>query len=198
MRRSFVLFWFLLVLALIVPGAAAAAGPPPGDACVPGTVWEDRASGVKWICIYDEAYGGSRWELLTGGQRWNQAWLARSSATGCALGTAAITSLGGSGADAIVRSFRWPCATIADRTYQPAGELRVRVVIQRYSGGWRICRDSGYWYSTTSATGWLTGIDMGSAADCGIGSYRAWGFGALYQRGAWRGSSLLTPALYLR
>jgi hypothetical protein len=114
------------------------------------------------------------------------------------LGTAAITSLAGSGADAIVRSYRWPCSTIADRTYQPAGELRVRVVIQQYSGGWQTCRDSGYWYSTTRASGWLTGIDMGSAADCGIGSYRAWGFGALYQGGAWRGSSLLTPALYLR
>ena len=58
--------------------------------------------------------------------------------------------------------------------------------------------DSGYVYNTTTAWSWRVGIDMGSLADCGSGSYRAWGYAALYQGGAWRGSSLTTLALPLR
>jgi hypothetical protein len=188
-----------LVAALLGPvSSALAAGPGPSETCVAGTIWEDPASGVKYICIYDEAYGGTRWELLSGGQTGGRAWLARSSSTGCALGTVGITSLGGSGAAAFVRSYRWPCTTAAHRLSQPAGELRIRVLVQRYDGGWATCRDTGYRYSTTAASAWTTGIDMGTAADCGAGTYRVWGFGALYQGGAWRGGALASPPLALR
>jgi hypothetical protein len=185
------------LMALFVP-AVLAAGPGPSETCVAGTIWEDQASGVKYICIYDEAYGGTRWELLSGGQRGSRAWLSRSSSTGCVLGTVGLTSIGGSGAAAFVRSYRWPCATSAHRLVQPTGELRVRVVVQRYAGGWSTCRDSGYAYNTTAASAWTTGLDMGSAADCGAGTYRAWGYGAMYQGGTWRGSSLASPPLTVR
>jgi len=188
----------LIAIVLAGSGATLAAGPGPTEACVAGTIWEDPASGVKYICIYDEAYGGTRWELLSGGQSGARAWLSRSSSTGCTLGTVGLTSLGGSGAAAFVRSYRWPCTTGAYRVTQPVGELRVRVVIQRYNGGWATCRDSGYVYNGIAASAWTAGLDMGGLADCGGGSYRAWGFGAVYQGGAWRGGSLSTPSLTLR
>ena len=58
----------LVSIALVVPASVSGAnGPAPNEVCVPGTVWEDLASGVKYICIYDEMYGGSRWELLESG-----------------------------------------------------------------------------------------------------------------------------------
>ena len=189
----------LCLLAVLPPmPLRAGSGPAPGEACVPGTVWEDQASGVKYLCIYDELYGGPRWELLSGGQRGDRAWLYRSSTYGCALGQVGLTSLGGSGADAIVRTYRWPCGGAADRVGQPAGELRSRVLVQVYSSGWSTCRDTGYLYSTASATGWLAGLDMGSLADCGGGLYRAWGFGSFLQGGAWRGGSIVSPSMSLR
>lgn len=188
-----------LLLLLSWPAAVAAgSGPAPGETCVPGTIWEDVASGVKYICVYDELYGGTRWELLSGGQTGSETWTHRSSTYGCAFNTVGLTSLGGYGADSIVRSYRWPCRTAADRIAQPVGELRSRIVIQRYSGAWTTCRDTGFTYNTGVATGWLAGIDMGSAADCGAGTYRAWGFGSFYQGGAWRGTSLATPSLWFR
>jgi hypothetical protein len=81
---------------------------------------------------------------------------------------------------------------------QPAGELRSRVVVQRYGGaGWTTCRDSGYVYNTSTAFGWVAGIDMGVAADCGAGSYRALGYGSYFQGGLWRSGLLYTPLLWL-
>lgn len=193
----------LLVLAMILqlswPAAAlAGAGPAPTETCVPGTIWEDVSSGVKYICIYDELYGGTRWELLPGGQSGGEAWTYRSSTYGCAYQGVGLTTLGGFGADSVIRTYRWPCQTVADRISQPTGELRSRIVIQRYSAGWTTCRDTGYRYSTTVATGWLAGFDMGALADCGAGTYRAWGFGAFYQGGAWRGGSLTSPSMGFR
>lgn len=189
----------LIAIQLTLPSLAiAGGGPAPTESCVPGTIWEDASSGVKYICIYDEMYGGTRWERLSGGQAGSEGWLSRSSTYGCAYGSVGLTSLAGSGAVSIVRTYRWPCQTAADRTVQPAGELRARIVIQRYDGGWSTCRDSGYLYSTTTANGWLAGLGMGSMPDCGAGSYRAWGFGAFYQGSAWRGSSRITPTLPLR
>lgn len=198
-RRTVLIALSLFALALVAPiGVSAAGGTAPGETCVPGTVWEDRASGVKYLCIYDEGYGGTRWELISSGQRGTAGWLFRSSSYGCLYGTAGITSVGGSGADAIMRTYRWPCQGAADRVTQPAGEIRSRIVIQSYAGTWSTCRDSGYLYSSTAANGWLAGLDMGVAADCGSGTYRAWGFGSFLQGGAWRGGSLLTPSLLLR
>ncbi len=188
---------FLLDLGL-VPAVLAADGPAPGDNCVPGTVWEDRTSGVKYICVYDELYGGPRWVLMRTGQTGSSAWLYRSSSQGCLFGVVSLSALGGSGADVMARSYRWPCGTTYDRTSQPAGELRTRLVIQRYSSsGWGTCRDSGFRYSTAPAAGWLTGIDMGSSPDCGYGPYRAIGYGAMFQGLAWRGSSLYSPSMSL-
>lgn len=176
----------------------AGGGPAPSEPCVPGTIWEDLASGVTYICIYDELYGGSRWEQLSNGQTGNEGWMYRSSTHGCAFGSVGLTNRGGSGALSVVRSYRWPCQTAADRTVQPGGELRTRIVIQRYDGGWSTCRDSGYLYSTTTANGWFAGLGMGSVPDCGAGTYRAWGFGAIYQGSAWRGGSRYTPTMPLR
>ena len=188
-----------LLAGLLAPAPLlAGGGPAPRETCVPGTIWEDLVSGVKYLCIYDELYGGTRWEPLESGQEDNEGWMYRSSSQGCAFGTVALTSRGGYGADAIIRGYRWPCRTAADRINQPAGELRSRVVIQRYNGGWSTCRDTGYHYSTLTTHGWLAGLDMGIAADCGSGTYRAWGFGAFYQGGAWRSGSLLTPAMPFR
>lgn len=198
-RRVALLALSLITIALGTPGGVSAAGgPAPGETCVPGTVWEDKTSGVKYLCIYDEGYGGTRWELISSGQRGNAAWLYRSSTYGCLYGTAAITSIGGSGADAIMRTYRWPCQGAADRITQPVGEIRSRIVIQSYGGTWSTCRDSGYLYSSSAASGWLAGLDMGTAADCGSGTYRAWGYGSFLQGGAWRGGTLPTPSLFLR
>jgi hypothetical protein len=186
------------LIAAAIPSRALAAGSAgPTEPCVPGTVWEDTASGVKYLCVYDESYGGPRWVLLATGQAGKEAFLARSSTTGCTLATVGLTAAGGGGADAFVRSYRWPCATSEDRSYQPAGELRVRIQLQRYQGGWSTCRDSGYVYSTGTAWSWTAGLDMGAAADCGSGSYRTLGYAGVYQGGAWRGGALVGPALSL-
>lgn len=189
----------VLLAALVHPGVAlAGGGPAPNESCVPGTVWEDVVSGVTYICIYDELYGGTRWDRLPDGQEGNQGWMYRSSTYGCAYGDVGLRGVDGSGAISIVRSYRWPCRTAADRTVQPAGELRARIVIQRYASGWSTCRDSGYVYSTTTANGWLASLGMGLFPDCGSGTYRAWGLGAVYQGSAWRGGGWLTPTMWLR
>ena len=199
-RVRLLVFVFLsLVVSLAgVPGVSAGGAPAPSESCVPGTVWEDTTSGVKFICIYDELYGGPRWEILSGDQVGAARWLYRSSTYGCAYGSVGLTDAGGAGGDAILRAYRWPCRTTADRRAQPAGELRTRVVIQTYNGGWGTCRDSGYRYSTTSSFGWLAGIDMGYYADCGTGTYRAWGIGAFLEGGLWRGGSIYSPTLPFR
>lgn len=188
----------LLLAALWLPvPVAAAGGPAPGDACVPGTVWEDQASGVKYLCIYDEAFGGPRWVLLSDGQRGTQGMPYRSSTQGCLHLAVGLAAVSGGGADASARSYRWPC-TSGYRVAQPAGELRSRVVIQRYSGtAWSTCRDTGYLYNTSAAFGWVAGVDMGAASDCGSGSYRAIGYGGLYQGGAWRVGSYTTTSAWL-
>jgi hypothetical protein len=189
----------LLSIACFTPAVvSAAAGPAPGESCVPGTIWEDLSSGVKYICIYDEIYGGSRWELLDAGQRGADGMVYRSSAYGCLFENVGISTLSGGGADSIARTYRWPCTRTTDRIPQPAGELRSRIVIQRYgTGGWSTCRDSGYAYNTVTAYGWVAGLDMGASADCGTGSYRALGFGSFWQGGLWRSGSLYTPYVWL-
>ena len=202
LRRLVVLAVAGATLALTtVPPAAVRAGdgPAPGETCVPGTTWQDPTSGVTYLCSYDELYGGPRWDILpTPDQRGAEGWLYRSSVQGCLFGQAGITARGGSGADAIMRTYRAPCRGAIDRVTQPAGELRSRVVIQVYANGWSTCRDTGYRYNGTAASGWLAGFDMGAAADCGTGSYRAWGFGGFYQGGGWRTGSLVTTSLGLR
>ena len=200
LRRCLSLALLAATLAATAPMASLAADhPAPGDGCVPGTVWEDPASGVRYLCIYDEQYGGTRWDVLpASSQRGIAAWLYRSSAHGCLFGQSGITGIGGAGAAAIMRTYRWPCRTGADRAPQPQGELRSRVVIQVYDGAWSTCRDSGYRYNDATASGWLNGLDMGSAADCGAGSYRAWGYGGFLQGGAWRTGALVTPSRFLR
>jgi hypothetical protein len=189
----------LLVLVAANPATAlAAGGPAPVEPCVPGTVWEDPASGVKYLCIYDEVFGGPRWVLMPSGQRVVAGMVSSSPTYGCLHLSVGLNGSAGGGADVVTRSYRWPCAPPRDRLSQPRGELRSRIVIQRYgSGGWATCRDSGYHYNTTTALGWVAGIDMGAAADCGNGSYRAVGFGAFYQGGSWRSGSLTTTSMWL-
>jgi hypothetical protein len=194
----------LLVFGMLVIDAAngasvSAATPAPSEPCVAGTVWEDVASGVKYLCVYDELYGGTRWELLAGGQQGNENWTYRSSVNGCAFLTVGLTSIGGeSGGNTLVRSFRWPCATISDRSVQPPGQIRVRTVLQRYGTKWGTCLDSGYGTNAGSAWTLVSGMRMGKSADCGPGMYRTLGYGQVYQGGAWHGSTLLTPAIWLR
>jgi hypothetical protein len=188
-------------VALVLLGAptsvAAAGGTAPSEACVPGTVWEDPASGVKYLCVYDEVYGGPRWVLMSQGQRGTSGMPYRSSVDGCLQLTVGMSALSGGGADAVVRSYRWPC-TSGYRVAQPIGELRTRVILQRYgTTGWSTCRDTGYLYNTATAFGWVAGIDMGTSADCGSGTYRAIGYGAFYHGGGWRGGGYTTPAAWI-
>ena len=179
------------------PAIAAAAGPAPTEACVPGTVWEDPASGVKYLCIYDEGFGGPRWVLLSDGQRGSSGMPFRSTTIGCLHVSVGLSALSGGGADTVTRTYRWPC-TSGTRVAQPTGERRSRVMVQRYGpGGWTTCRDTGYVYNSSVAYGWVAGVDMGTASDCGSGSYRAVGYGAFYQGGAWRSGSYLTPSAWL-
>lgn len=186
-----------LLAALATPVAGGAA---PGDGCVPGTVWEDKTSGITYICIYDELYGGTRWDILPTKQVGTDGVLHRTSTYGCLGGIAAIGGYGGTtGGNMLVRTSAWPCTAMQDDLPQPPGELRVRSVIQRYSSGaWTTCRDTGYQVNTSTAGAWTVGTGMGSYADCGSGSYRTFGFGSMYQGGAWRGGSLVSPALWLR
>jgi hypothetical protein len=196
-RRSVALFGALLVGSVWSAGASAAT-PAPTEPCVAGTVWEDPASGVKYLCVYDELYGGTRWELLSGGQRGNGAWTFRSSADGCVFLTVGLTAINGyQGGDTFVRSYRWPCATVADRSFQPPGDIRVRTVLQRYGSSWTTCRDTGYGTNAVSAWTLVSGVRMGKSADCGPGLYRTLGYGQVYQGGAWHGTTLLTPSMWL-
>jgi hypothetical protein len=198
-RLRLLLAGALLLAALLMPvGVYAAGGPAPTEPCVPGSVWEDPSSGVRYLCVYDEVYGGPRWVLMSGGQRGASGFPYRSSTYGCLQLSVGLSGLNGSGADAIGRTYRWPCSPIRDRVTQPAGELRSRVVVQRYGGaGWSTCRDSGYRYNTSTAFGWVAGIGMGGGADCGTGSYRAVGYSSYFQGGLWRGGTLYTPLLWL-
>jgi hypothetical protein len=188
----------LILVMLGAPAAmAAGAGPAPTETCVPGTVWEDPASGVKYLCIYDEGFGGPRWVLLSDRQRGTSGMPFRSTTNGCLHLAAGLSAQSGGGADAVARTYRWPC-TSGYRAAQPVGVLRTRVLIQRYGArGWTTCRDTGYLYNTGVAYGWVAGVDMGSVSDCGSGSYRAVGYGAFYQGGAWRGGSYLTSSAWL-
>ncbi len=185
---------------LAVLAGPALGGNAPGDGCVPGTVWEDTASGITYICIYDELYGGTRWDILPSRQVASDGTLHRTSTYGCLAGIAAIGGLDGTGGGNImIRTSAWPCTARQDDLPQPVGELRVRAVIQRYSAGsWSTCRDTGYQVNTTVAGAWIAGVGMGTYADCGAGSYRTFGYGAMYQGGGWRGGSLVSPALWLR
>jgi hypothetical protein len=186
-----------LTVSLVAPVATQAASPAPAEPCVAGTVWEDLTSGVKYICVYDELFGGTRWELLSKGQTGTEGFTYRSSANGCPYDTVALSLASGGGGNTLVRSFRWPCAGITDRSYQPPGELRIRTVLQRYASAWTTCRHTGYVYNTTTSWTLAGGIDMGGAPDCGPGLYRTWGLGQVYQGGAWRGSPLLSPSSWL-
>ena len=197
-RRAVLAVALVTTLATVVPAATTrAATPGPSEACVAGTIWEDLSSGVKYLCVYDELYGGTRWELLSSGQTGSSRFTYRSSINGCSYGIVALSLLSGGGGNTMVKSYRWPCLEFGDRISQPAGELRVRTVLQRYGSSWTTCRDTGYAYSNTTASTLVGGIDMGAAPDCGAGIYRTWGTGQLFQGGAWRGGSLVTPALTL-
>lgn len=197
-RRSLLLAVSMALLTgAAVPIATSTASPAPSEPCVAGTVWEDLSSGVKYICIYDEIYGGTRWEPLAAAQTERDAFTARSSTYGCTFDAAVLSGASGGGGGNLLRSYRWPCASPADRLYQPAGELRIRTMLQRYASTWTTCRDTGYLYSTVTAWTLVGGLDMGASPDCGPGLYRTWGFGQVYQGGAWRGSALVTPSLWL-
>ena len=153
---------FLVVLAI---RRSSPAGNAPGDGCVPGTVWEDEASGITYICIYDELYGGTRWDVLPGSrQTEGQLWLYRQ--FGARLHVrdrAPVERVGWRRQHARAgRTGGRARISATGRGSQP-GEIRARVVIQRHSGSWYTCRDSGYVYNTATATGWIAGLDMGAA-----------------------------------
>ena len=109
----------LVLVTLLSPVGVRAASPGPTEPCVPGTVWEDLSSGVKYLCIYDEMYGGTRSGVAVDGPgrvepvhlpfklRWLRVQHRR------------LSTLSGGGGNSMVRSFRWPCSTFADRTTQP-------------------------------------------------------------------------------
>lgn len=196
-RAALVAVFTTALLTVVPPTATSAATPGPSEACVAGTIWEDLSSGVKYICIYDELYGGTRWELLSSGQTGSSRFTYRSSINGCSYGIVALSLLSGGGGNTMVKNYRWPCLDFGDRITQPAGELRVRTVLQRFGSSWTTCRDTGYAYNNTTAWTLVGGIDMGTAPDCGAGIYRTWGTGQFFQAGAWRGGSLTTPGLVL-
>lgn len=76
--------------------------------------------------------------------------------------------------------------------------LTSTVFSKMFSGAsWQECHDTGYVYSNVSAYSWVVGFNMFSVPDCGNGSYRNIGYGSFYQSGAWRGTSLTSPSLYM-
>jgi hypothetical protein len=153
------------------------------------------------ICIYDEETGQGRWAVWGGGQASVEGYTYSSSSIGCAHNMVGVISqyYGGNynGGSSIVRSLYWPC-NFNNRLWQPAGELRARTVLQRWNGSsWVGCQDTGYFYSNTSSYSWMVGFNMFSAPDCGVASYRNWGYGSFYQSGAWRGTYRISPSMYM-
>ena len=66
------------------------------------------------------------------------------------------------------------------------------MLFQKWNGSaWVNCVDSGYSYSSGAMSEWGYGFNMGSAADCGAGTYRVQSFGNMYD-GGWLGSSYIT------
>jgi hypothetical protein len=201
----------LLVLIILVAclGAAAPASadhPLPPEPCVPGTVWTDTQSGIKYLCIYVEAFGGGKWFLLGADDDSvadSQGFTFQNTINGCAHNTVAATSdyLGAptNGFGSVLRSFVWPCVDVTDKSFQPAGEQRGRDVIQKWNGAaWVTVQDTGYVYSDVTAWTWVVGKNHGSAPDYGTGTYRNIGFGSFFQGGAWRGTSRTTPSIFMQ
>lgn len=77
--------------------------------------------------------------------------------------------------------------------WQPAGELRVKAIIQYWNGSsWVDCVDTGYFYNVTNETQIITGFNMQANADCGSHDYRTISRGHAYDSGLWRGGSQIT------
>ncbi len=82
---------------------------------------------------------------------------------------------------------------------QPAGELRVRVRTERWNGStWVSCLDPGYRYNSSSSTNDVRHVaNMGTAPDCGAGTYRGFSWHHVFEGGAWRGGTRTTAGLTL-
>lgn len=79
---------------------------------------------------------------------------------------------------------------------QGSGELRSRVILQKWNGSaWVNCKDSGYSYSSGAMSEWARSYNMGTAADCGAGTYRVLSYGHMYDAG-WRGNHIYTATCY--
>lgn len=78
--------------------------------------------------------------------------------------------------------------------YQVTGEMRIRTIIQYLTGGsWVNCQNTGFEYSTSSATQLINGFDMQIYADCGDHYYRTQAAGHVYVDGiGWKGGEVYT------
>jgi len=81
--------------------------------------------------------------------------------------------------------------------YQGTGELRARVVFEKWNGSsWVTCVNSGYTYSTGPYSEWKRSHNMHQSAECGSGTYRVRSYGHMYDAGQWRGGNYVTVGCY--
>jgi hypothetical protein len=83
--------------------------------------------------------------------------------------------------------------------YQPAGELRVRPVLQYLSGSsWLTCTAPAYTYNTGSRYTVSSYSNMGSVPDCGATYYRTVAYGYMYDGGLWRGGTITGTSYWMQ
>lgn len=194
------------ILALAVVGFApsvALADPPAAYLC--GTTYEDgevvgNSQGL-WQCLLPPGATIGIWLHIAGGEEsnYNYGHTFIGSGIGCTWNESFIESdYFGAPANTALSLVYWRQYTSGcgpNSVSQPAGEIRVRDVIQR-SGA--TCVDTGWKYNASSSVNAFTHPNMGLVPDCGSGYYRSVGYGQVWQSGAWRGGSWTTANIWMQ
>lgn len=187
----------LLVTAAVIafPRPAEAASYTPPVTCKPSTEgwqWEDP-DGITWEC-----------QRVWLGDHWGYFWIPDhvfypteqfSWPYSGSYGDVLLTAVLGTNPDvgAVMTHSR---NSDGSARIQGVGELRSKVVIQKWTGSaWTTCQNSGYSYSTGQFSEWGRSFNMYNNADCGAANYRTVGYGYMYDAG-WRGGTSITSSCF--
>lgn len=205
-KASVLALLMALLVGLSLPAVVRADGEPPecwGGA--DGDFWPDAETGQWWECVFDLTFG---WIWVDGGgppaDFSNTGVSFNTSSIGCVLNTGRIGGGGNwnyGGLSMVQSLFGGSDGDGNNCDYhkvQPPGELRARAWMLRWNGtAWVACRDTGYVANPTSAWSYVGSFNMGSTADCGSGYYGTRGYGSIYEAGAWRGTYIFSPYLWI-